>query len=149
MRLRSTFAGMPGNDGTIRHLKRIDKVTVFSVNVTNAKADSIKAGVNSSLNIKELVFSDKSLKILLLCKLESHTKKEMLQMIGVTNQTANVRSIIKPLIQAGCLAPVEEDRLSLRNVRYEATECGLEYLRYRQSLQTEWNSELSLSPELD
>ena len=107
----------------------VDKVTVFSVNVTNAKADSISSGVNTILNVKELVFSDKSLKILMLCELESHTKKEMIQMIGVTNQTANVRSIINPLVQAGCLAPVEEDKSKSRNVRYAATSRGLEYLR--------------------
>lgn len=36
---------------------------------------------------------------------ELHAKKEMLLMIGVTNQTAHVRNIINPMIQVGCLAP--------------------------------------------
>ncbi len=88
----------------------IDKITVFSVNVTNAKAENVSARIDTSLDAKELVFSDKSLKILALCSIESHTKKEILHMIGVTNQTANVRSIINPLIQAGCLAPIEDDK---------------------------------------
>lgn len=67
----------------------VDKVTVFSVNVTNAKAENVSVGIDTSLDTEELVFSDKSLKILALCSIESHTKKEILHMIGVTNQTAN------------------------------------------------------------
>ena len=111
----------------------IDKVTVFSVNVTNAKAENVSVGIDTSLDAKELVFSDKSLKVLALCAIESHTKKEILHMIGVTNQTANVRSIINPLIQAGCLAPIEDDKSKLRNIRFGATTRGLEYLRNLQS----------------
>ena len=84
---------------------------------------------------------------MLLCEYESHTKKEMLQMIGVTNQTANVRSIINPLIQAGCLAPVEEDKSRSRNVRYVATARGQEYLRYRQSLSSSLKEESNLPPK--
>ena len=111
----------------------VDKVTVFSVNVTNAKAENVSVGIDTSLDAKDLVFSDKSLKVLALCSIESHTKKEILHMIGVTNQTANVRSIINPLIQAGCLAPIEDDKSKLRNVRFGATTRGLEYLRNLQS----------------
>ena len=44
-------------------------------------------------------------------------KKEMLHLIGVTYQTVNVRNIINPLIQAGCLAPIEDDKSKLRNVQ--------------------------------
>lgn len=36
---------------------------------------------------------DKSLKILKLCSIGSHTKKEMLHLIGVTYQTVNVRNM--------------------------------------------------------
>lgn len=115
----------------------VDKVTVFSVNVTNAKADNVSAGVDTTLDVKELVLSDKSLKVLVLCAAGSRTKKEMLQMVGVTNQTVNVRSIINPLIQAGCLAPIEEDQSKSRNVRYAATARGLEYLRQQQSISHE------------
>ena len=111
----------------------VDKVTVFSVNVTNAKAENVSVGIDTSLDAKELVFSDKSLKVLVLCSIGSHTKKEIFHMIGVTNQTANVRSIINPLIQAGCLAPIEDDKSKLRNVRFGATTRGLEYLRDIQS----------------
>lgn len=111
----------------------VDKVTVFSVNVTNAKAENVSVGIDTSLDAKELVFSDKSLKVLVLCSFGSHAKKEIFHMIGVTNQTANVRSIINPLILAGCLAPIEDDKSKLRNVRFGATTRGLEYLRNLQS----------------
>ena len=111
----------------------VDKVTVFSVNVTNAKAENVRAGYDASRDVKESVFSDKSLKVLALCSIESRTKKEMLHMIGVTNQTINVRGIINPLIRAGCLAPIEDDKSKRRNVRFETTAIGLEYLRNVQS----------------
>ena len=88
-------------------------------------------GISSYLEAKDLVLSDKSLKILELCNGNPRTKKEMLLLVGVTNQTTNVRSIINPLIQADYLAPVEEDKSKSRNVRYEATPRGQEYLRYR------------------
>lgn len=55
-------------------------------------------------------------------------------MAGVTNQTTNVRSIINPMIDSGCLAPVDEDLFKHRDVRYLVTSRGQAYLRYRQSL---------------
>ena len=108
-------------NGNGRSAFTVDKVTVFSVNVTNAKAENVSAGTDATLDAKELVLPDKSSKILKLCSIGSHTKKEMLHLIGVTYQTANVRNIINPLIQAGCLAPIEDDKSKLRNVRFEAT----------------------------
>ena len=137
----------------------VDKVTVFSVNVTNAKIDNVSTHINPNLEVTDLKFSDKSLRILELCVPEPRTKKEMLLMIGVTNQTTNVRNIINPLIAFECLAPVDEDRSKHRNVRYEVTSRGQKYLRYRKSLpssmetisiqDTNDNSEPSLFPELD
>jgi tRNA pseudouridine-54 N-methylase len=62
---------------------------------------------------------DKSLNALMLCKDRPLTKKEILVGVGVTNQTVNVRNIINPLISAGCLAIVDEDREKVRNVRYK------------------------------
>ena len=137
----------------------VDKVTVFSVNVTNAKVDNVSTDINLNHEVKDLRFSDKSLRVLELCMVEPHTKKEMLLMIGVTNQTTNVRNIINPLIVSGCLAPIEEERSKHRNVRYEVTSRGQQCLRYRQSLpsstetiftqDTKVNSEPLLFPELD
>lgn len=112
----------------------VDKITVFAVTVTNAKGHNVSEGnkdvPEAFVDVKDLDFSDKSLKVLTLCVNESHTKKELLFTIGVTNQTINVRNIINPLIVAGCLAPVEEDREKVRNVRYSITSRGREYLNY-------------------
>ena len=128
----------------------VDKVTVFSVNVTNAKAENVSTDIRPNPEEKDLVFSDKSLRILELCMIEPLTKKEMLLKVGVTNQTTNVRSIINPLIASGCLAPVEEDRTKHRNVRFVLTSRGQEYLRIRHPAQTTGdNPEPSLFPELD
>lgn len=114
----------------------VDKITVFSVNVTNSKVGNVNARGNYSdllKDPKELVFSDKSLKILDLCSFRPYSKKEMLQMVGVTNQTTNIKNIINPLILAGCLSPVEEDKLKSRKIRYEITARGLVCLRFHQS----------------
>ena len=128
----------------------VDKVTVFSVNVTNAKAENVSTDIRPNPEEKDLVFSDKSLRILELCMIEPRTKKEMLLKVGVTNQTTNVRSIINPLIASGCLTPVEEDRTKHRNVRFVLTSRGQEYLRIRHPAQTTGdNPEPSLFPELD
>lgn len=121
-------------NGNGRAFFAVDKVTVFSVNVTNAKAENVSEENNQSLDVRDLKLSDKSLKILELCARDSRTKKEMLLLIGVTNQTLNVRNIINPLIVSGCIAPVEGDRSKSRKVRFEATARGLECLKYRQLL---------------
>ena len=68
-------------NGNGRAAFTVDKVTVFSVNVTNAKAENVSAGTDATLDAKELVLPDKSLKILKLCSIGSHTKKEMLHLI--------------------------------------------------------------------
>lgn len=125
-------------NGNGKAIFTVDKVTVFSVNVTNAKADNVNTVNNDNpaagVDIRDLVFSDKSLKTLMLCVSKASTKRDMLANLGVTNQTINIRNIINPLIIAGCLAPIEEDRLKSRNVHYETTSRGQEYLRFRQSL---------------
>ena len=115
-------------NGNGRAVFTVDKVTVFSVNVTNAKAVNVSSEMGQNSEGKDLVMSDKSLKILELCVDNPHTKKEMLIAVGVTNQTANVRSIINPLILSGYLAPMEDDKSKLRNVRFEATVLGERYL---------------------
>lgn len=125
----------------------VDKVTVFSVNVTNAKAGNVSAEDGDNIGVKNLRFSDKSLKILELCNISPRTKKEVLLLVGVTNQTTNVRSIINPLIVTDYLAPVEKDKSKSRNVRYEATARGQEYLRYRQSLSSSLKEESKLAPK--
>lgn len=112
----------------------VDKVTVFSVNVTNVKPYNVSTDVSATLAVKDLTFSDKSLTLLKLCDDEFLTKKEMLLRLGVTNQTVNIRGIINPLINAGCLAPVEEDSDKVRNVHYQTTKRGREYLSYRESI---------------
>lgn len=106
----------------------VDKVTVFSVKVTNAKSHI--ANINNYLTSKleELSFSKKTLKVLELCAKEPYCKGDLLKKIGVTNQTVNVRNIINPLILTGCLAPIEEDWKKTRNVRYTATDRGRAYL---------------------
>lgn len=116
----------------------VDKVTVFSVNVTNAKSRNVNDHEIKSdivlLPFEELIISDKSLSVLKLCSKEPCTKKEMLLGIGVTYQTLNVRGIINPLINSGLIDMAVEDKEKTRGVRYETTARGEEYLNYRMSL---------------
>lgn len=120
------------DNGNGKAVFTVDKITVFAVNVTNAKGRNVSnvhsGGNESIIDVKDFVISDKSLKALMLCANECRTKKELLLMIGVTNQTTNFRNIISPLISAGCLAPIKEDREKVRNVRYELTVRGREFL---------------------
>ena len=115
----------------------VDKITVFAVNVTNAKDNNVSGEQETISDVKDLVMPDKSLNALMLCKDRPLTKKEILVGVGVTNQTVNVRNIINPLISAGCLAIVDEDREKVRNVRYMVTDRGREYLDCRSSLNLE------------
>ena len=112
----------------------IDKVTVFAVNVTNAKTHNVSGskgqGLEGLLEIEKLTFSDKSLKVLIVCEESALRTKDIFFEIGVTNQTNNVRNIINPLIEAGCLTVVEEDEGKRRNRRYTATSRGKEYLHF-------------------
>lgn len=108
----------------------VDKITVFAVNVTNAK---ISADVNDCGRISDCMIQGKSLKALELCQDTPLTKKEILYALGVTYQTVNVRNIINPLIQAGYLSPSDGDSIKTRNVRYGLTSQGREVLK--QSLQ--------------
>lgn len=109
----------------------VDDITVFAVNVNNSKGHNVSGKQIAPVKIEDLEISDKSLAVLMLCKNEPRTKREILQSVGVTNQTVNVRNIINPLISSGCIAPVDEDRGKARNVRYAVTDRGLKYLDYR------------------
>lgn len=118
----------------------VDKITVFSVSVINAKSQNVNEptvkGFESSVDVKDLMFSDKSLKVLRLCQSSAYTKKELLLLIGVTNQTLNVRNIVNPLINAGCIAPVEEDKGLVRNVHYITTDRGKAFMDYLSSTES-------------
>ena len=123
------------DNGNGKAIFTVDKITVFAVNVTNSKgrnvSEAAKGELESMLDVEDLSLPDKSLRVLELCLNEPHTKKELLILLGVTNQTINVRNIINPLLLAGCLAPIEEDRERMRNVRYAITVRGKSFLTYR------------------
>ena len=110
----------------------MDKITVFAVNVANSKnnnvSNSVSGGQDYLKAVSDLRFSDKSLSVLRLCAEGACTKRDLLISIGVTNQTINVRNIINPLITSGCLAPIDEDRGKIKNVRYGLTSRGVELL---------------------
>ena len=55
--------------------------------------------VHHSLFSEELFFSDKSLKVLALCSIESHTKKEILQMISPPKRNLCLGGILLVLHQ--------------------------------------------------
>lgn len=110
----------------------VDKITVFAVNVANSKnnnvSNSVSGGQDYLKAVSDLRFSDKSLSVLRLCAEGACAKRDLLISIGGTNQTINVRNIINPLITSGCMAPIDEDREIIKNVRYGLTSRGVELL---------------------
>ena len=126
------------DNGNGKAVFTVDRITVFAVNVINAKVLNVSNSANIKLemlpDVRELSFSLKSLNILRLCLSGPKTRKEMLLLIGATYQTNNVRNIINPLVDSGCLVPIEEDRAKMRSVKYELTERGREYLKIHSSL---------------
>lgn len=116
----------------------VDMVTVFSVDVTNAKCANVSASVSEEYwkyyDFESLSFSDKSLKIIELCSIRPMRKKDMMEAIGVTNQSNNVRTIVDPLLTEELIWPCAEDASRVRGVRYELTAKGKAYLIYINSL---------------
>ena len=125
-------------NGNGKAIFTIDKVTVFSVNVTNAKVGNVNNDNSDNpdvrIDVKDLVFPEKSLKVLALCENDALSKKEMLLLLGVTYQTHNVRNIINPLIVSGCLRPIDDDKSKSRNIHYKTTVRGQEYLKSQASM---------------
>lgn len=71
----------------------------------------------------------KSLLILGFCRDRELTKKEIFALLGVTNQTNNVRTNIAPLIGNGLLAR-SLSKLSSKGQRYVTTKLGSDFLDY-------------------
>ena len=88
-------------NGNGRAAFTVNKVTVFSVNVTNAKSgiinDSMDVALGSEVDLEKFSFSDKSLKVLMLCAEGAYSKKELLLGIGVTNQTVRGKDYLSIL----------------------------------------------------
>lgn len=116
----------------------VNMLTVFSVSVTNANAANVSVGVSEEYwkfyDFETLVLSDKSLRIIGLCKNSPMRKKDMMAAVGVTNQSNNVRAIIDPLLTEELIWPCAEDAKRVRGVKYELTSKGEAYLTYLESL---------------
>lgn len=113
-------------------------VTVFAVNVTNAKEYNVSTTVNEDFwryyDFDSLHLSDKSLRIMELCSVSALSKKDMMLALGVTDQTNNVRAIVDPLLTEELIWPCAEDSKKVRGVRYELTTKGKAYMKYIKSL---------------
>lgn len=117
----------------------VNKVTVFSVKVTNSKIANVSRNISNDSNngwseseFKTIHLSDKSLNVLGLCLESELTRKELLLSQGVTNQTFNASNIISPLLVLGLIAPYAEDTKKARGVRYIATLKGRAYYTWHE-----------------
>ena len=112
----------------------VDKLTVFSVVVANAKDVNVSSNISENAwehyGFGNVIIPDKSLKIIELCAMRPMRKQEMLTDVGVTGQTNNVRAIINPLLVEELIWPLAEDVHKVRGVRYELTAKGRAYLTY-------------------
>lgn len=106
----------------------VDDITVFSVNVP--APDRVNDIVNRFKGVKfeELEFSEKAVEILRECAGGWFSQAQLLNGIGITNQTNNVRNHLRPLIEEGLI--VKSDTRSKRQFYFTITDKGIAYLAF-------------------
>lgn len=101
-----------------------DAITNQDGVITNQETDR-----NTLFDNLKVSLPPKSLLILGFCRDRELTKKEIFSLLGVTNQTNNVRTNIAPLIGNGLLAR-SLSKLSSKGQRYVTTKLGSDFLDY-------------------
>lgn len=107
---------------------KVDDITVFAVNV------SAPDRVNDILNrfkadcFDEMDLSEKALNILQKSAEGWFSQAQLLEEIGITNQTNNVRNHLRPLIENGLI--VKSNIRTNRLYYYTISERGIAYLAY-------------------
>lgn len=89
----------------------------------------VKTPYPSSFEKIKNKFTSKSIMILGFCKEQPLTKREIFNLIGLTNQTNNVRAHILPLVEEGLLTKTMIASSS-KLQQYVTTSSGLDYLAY-------------------
>lgn len=106
----------------------VNDITVFSVNVP--EADRVNDIVNryKDEDFGALSFSDKSLDILSVCAGGWFSQGQLMENIGLSNQTNNIRNHLTPLINQGLI--VKADKRTDRVFLFTISEKGLAYLAF-------------------
>ena len=116
----------------------VDDITVFSVNVS--EPDRVNEIVNrfNLEDFSQLRFSENTLKVLEISAEGRSTQAGLMEGIGLTNQTNNIRNHLKPLMDAGLI--VKSDTRVGRQFYFTISEKGIAYLAYlnRQKLLSEY-----------
>ena len=106
----------------------VNDITVFSVNVPapDRVNDIVKRFRGE--HFEQLDFSEKAINLLRKSTEGWFSQSQLLEGIGVTNQTNNVRNHLRPLIEEGLI--VKSDTRTNRQFYYTITEKGIAYLAY-------------------
>jgi len=106
----------------------VDDITVFSVNVPapDRVNDIVKRFKGE--NFGRLDFSEKTVNILKKSAEGWFSQSQLLEGIGITSQTHNVRNHLRPLIEEGLI--VKSDTRTNRQFYYTISDKGIAYLAY-------------------
>jgi ATP-dependent DNA helicase RecG len=78
---------------------------------------------------QESILKDDSVLVILQYCVESKSKLKILQRLGLTNQTANFKRHIEPLLKKGLIERTIPEKPKDRNQKYRTTEVGKRIIR--------------------
>lgn len=106
----------------------VNDITVFAVNVPGPDRVNKLVKRFKEERFGDLSFSQKSLEVLTFSAEGWFTQAQLMEAIGVTNQTNNVKNHLRPLINEGLI--VKSETRTNRQYYYTISEKGLAYLFY-------------------
>ena len=116
------------NNGNESAKFAVNDITVFSVNVPAPDRVNDIVKRYKSFEFGRLDFSEKALEILRKSSEGWFSQSQLLDQIGVTNQTNNVKNHLRPLIKEGLI--VKSDTRTNRQFFYTISDKGIAYLAY-------------------
>ena len=106
----------------------VNDITVFSVNVPGPDRVNKLVKQFKEEQFGDLSFSQKSLEVLTFSADGWFTQAQLMEAIGVTNQTNNVKNHLRPLIKEGLI--VKSETRTNRQYYYTISDKGIAYLYY-------------------
>lgn len=106
----------------------VDDITVFSVNVPAPNRVNVIVNRFKGEHFERFDFSKKAIDILKKSAEGWFSQSQLLEGIGITNQTNNVKNHLRPLMEEGLI--VKSDTRTNRQFYYTISEKGIAYLVY-------------------
>ena len=106
----------------------MEEITVFSVNVPAPNRVNDIVNKYKGEHFERFNISEKAVEILRKSTEGWFSQSQLLEGIGITNQTNNVRNHLRPLIEEGLI--VKSDTRTNRQFYYTISDKGIAYLAY-------------------